>query len=537
MGDAGGLGMSKQIHFEIFVRRGASPGWSLIDAQENRDGAIETAKAELASGRVTGVKVVKETYDDATGDFAGVTIFEDGTVKAKAAKPVKEGPPTLPCLTPDDLYSAHARHSLARLFGDTLARWKMTPTELIHSAAALEKLEATGTLFQHAVQKVALAQAGDTGDGVVPLIRAINDLADRAIQRVYREERTGRIPAPATAAELVAYAVARAPKPDGALPVGMAFAKFLGAATGWDDKLDRTLAILAELPAEGPAHTMLGRLADATVGEILGGAAALHQLLGQAADLGSALIAMSDLYLARVPAGAAENSLSRLAAMFGADRLLDARTAIGRRVVSELKTHKRLGATVDVEMLHLRAITSRLVMGPPRLVPHDDIVAAVTLRSRHLVQTSAIEEYLKPALTPAEQAQRLLALEENITGAENKRRIWDFLKPILTSAAFETTLSDPTAPPLARLARAADLQKRLLKAGLPEACRQEGATLIDTIARRTLDAPRLTAMLRDPSRGAAAAQALKTAIGSGSVPAGACAQFILDLIQKQARAA
>ena len=41
-----------------------------------------------------------------------------------------------------------------------------------------------------------LAQAGDTGDGVVPLIRAINDLADRAIQRVYREERTGRIPAP-----------------------------------------------------------------------------------------------------------------------------------------------------------------------------------------------------------------------------------------------------------------------------------------------------------------------------------------------------
>ncbi len=44
-------------------------------------------------------------------------------------------------------------------------------------------------------------------------------------------------------------------------------------------------------------------------------------------------------------------------------------------------------------------------------------------------------------------------------------------------------------------------------------------------------------MLRDPSRGAAAAQALKTAIGSGSVPAGACAQFLLDLIQKQARAA
>ncbi len=529
--------MAKQIHFEIFVRRGASPGWSLIDAQENRDGAIETAKAELASGRVTGVKVVKETYDEASGDFAGVTIFEEGTVKAKEAKPVKEGPPTLPCLTPDDLYSAHARHTLARLFADTLARWKMTPTELVHSAAALEKLEATGTLFQHAVQKVALAQAGDTGDGVVPLIRAINDLADRAIQRVYREERTGRVPAPATAADLVAYAVARAPKPDGALPVGMAFAKFLAAASGWDDKLDRTLAVLAELPPEGPAHTMLGRLADAAVSEILGGAAALHQLLGGAADLGSALIAMSDLYLARVPPGGAETSLARLAAMFGADRLLDARTAIGRRVVSELKTHKRLGASVDVEMLHLRAITSRLVMGPPRLVPHDDIVAAVTLRSRHLVQLGPIEEYLKPAATPSDRALRLLALEENIIGAENKRRIWDFLKPILSSAAFETALGDPSASPIARLGRAADLQKRLLKSGLPEAARREGAALIDAVARRALDGNRLSAALRDPARGAGVAQALKAALAGGNVPQGTCGQFVTDLVQKLARAA
>ena len=525
--------MAKQIHYEIFGRRGNSPGWSLLEAHDRRDEAMDYAKQVLGRG-FTGVKVVKETYDDATGDFMGLTIFEDGTRKVKLRREAEDAPPTLPCMTPDDFYSVHARTTLGRLFADTLARWKLTVTELIHRADMLEKLEATGTLFQHAVQKIALAQAGDTGDSVVTLIRALNDLADRAIQRVYREEASKRIIVCANAEELAAFAMAKADQPGASFIVGMAFAKYLAPAPNWNDKLDRTLAVLETLPPEGKARDILSALADAIVSEILGGSAALQQLIGPLPDLGSALLAMSDLYIARVPPGATDNSLTRLSAMFGKDRLLDARTALGRRVLAELKTHKRLGATVEVEMRHLRAITSRLVLGPQRLVSHEDIVGAVTLRSRHLVQSGPIDEFLKDTPQPSERVLRLLALEENIVGAENKRRIWDNIKPILASAAFETTLGDGAASPFARLARAAELQTRIAKSGLPETARAEGTTLIDALARKSIDPGRFAAVL---AKGPAAIQAMQAALAAGQIPKGSCETLFADLLKKVLRAA
>ncbi len=529
--------MAKQVHFEVFVRRGASPGWSLLDAIDKREEALETARAILAKGTVTGVKVVKETYDDATGDFMALTIFEDGTRKVKMRREDEDAPPVLPCLTPNDLYSVHARVTLGRLFADTLARWKVTVTELIHRADLLEKLEATGTLFQHAVQKIALAQAGESGESVVTLIRALSDLADRAIQQVYRAEASKRVMTCASAAEFAAFAAAKGAQPDATFVIGMAFAKYLAPAANWDEKLDRTLAVIEAAPAESPAREIVAGLADAIVGEILSGSAALQQLIGPLPDLGSALLAMSDLYIGRVPAGGAQSSLARLAAMFGADRLLDARTALGRRVLMELKTHKRLGATVEIEMGHLRTITSRLVLGPPRLVPHEDIVGAVTLRSRHLVQSGPLEDYLKTATQPAERILRLLALEENIVGAENKRRIWDHIKPILASAAFEAALALPSVPQLTRLARAAELQARLAKSGLAEAVRAEGVALIDHVARKTMDPARLVAALADPAKGANAAQAIRAALDGGAIPQGTCERIFRELLQRTARAA
>ncbi len=255
----------------------------------------------------------------------------------------------------------------------------------------------------------------------------------------------------------------------------------------------------------------------------------MQELIGPAEDLGGALIAMSDLSLGRGPASAPHAALSQLASFFAADRLLDARTALGRRVLAELKTHKRLAPGVATELAHLRAITSRLVLGPARLVPHEDIVAAVTLRSRHLVQSGPIADYLEGA-DPLVRVDRLIAYEVNIVGAENKRRVWDHLKPALTSAAFETALLQH-GPALSRLARAAALQTALLRSTLPETAREDGARLIDAAAHRMLDLPRLAASLAAPG---ALAQ-LANAFAAGHVPKGACTNAIAALLTKAAR--
>ena len=82
-----------------------------------------------------------------TGDYLySLTIFEHGVteIKKKNAK-LDEGASSTPCFKPDDLYSHHARATMARILAKWLARHKLTPTEFIHTLAALEKFfEATG---------------------------------------------------------------------------------------------------------------------------------------------------------------------------------------------------------------------------------------------------------------------------------------------------------------------------------------------------------------------------------------------------------
>src|SRR5262249_10584767 len=151
-----------QVHFEIFRQQSKSGGWALLEAVDDRDAAVERAKKVLEEGRATAVRVVKETYQPDTGDYMSLTIFEDGKVSnVKKNKKIDDIDNPTPCFKPNDLYSYHARATIARLLGEWLARQRLTVTELLHSAAALEKLEATGTTFQHAIQKIAVAQASE----------------------------------------------------------------------------------------------------------------------------------------------------------------------------------------------------------------------------------------------------------------------------------------------------------------------------------------------------------------------------------------
>ena len=140
--------MAREIHYEIFRRVGAKGGWTLHEVVSSRDVALTMAQELMAGEKATGVKVVKETYNDETGDFLTLKIFEEGHNQMKIAPAQEDAPHALPCFKPEDLYSYHARATMSRLLVDYLSRNKITITELIHRADMLEKLEATGTLYQ-----------------------------------------------------------------------------------------------------------------------------------------------------------------------------------------------------------------------------------------------------------------------------------------------------------------------------------------------------------------------------------------------------
>ena len=83
-----------------------------MKSQATRDRALTMAQELMATEKATGVKVVKETYNDETGDYLTLKIFEDGHNQMKMAPAQEDAPHALPCFKPDDLYSYHARQTM-----------------------------------------------------------------------------------------------------------------------------------------------------------------------------------------------------------------------------------------------------------------------------------------------------------------------------------------------------------------------------------------------------------------------------------------
>ncbi|HKQ45862.1 MAG TPA: hypothetical protein VJS47_10760 [Rhizomicrobium sp.] len=473
--------MAYEIHYEIFRRVGAKGGWTLHEVATSRDAAIAMAQELMAAEQATGVKVVKETYNDESGDFLTLKIFEEGHNQMRVAPAQEDAPHTLPCFKPDDLYSYHARQTMSRLLTDFLSRNKVTITELIHRADLLEKLEATGTLYQHAIQKVAVAQAASTTTGVQQIVKSLNELTTQAFHRVYRDQRKGLFPNPESHqfAELAEMLVGQG---DAAYIFNGALARHLKEAKGWDEKALMLIKIMESAPLEEEPRKLVLSSVDAILSEMLNGSAALHELMGPAENLGQALNKLVTLFLGKQPEGERGEGLAALTDHFAADTLPEARTAVANRIISEFKSNKRLCPEFMVEELKtLRGMANRIVMGVGKYLSHEDLIAAFTLRSKRLVGQEALGEYIAEA-GPDERIERILFIEDNIIGAENKRQLASYIMPVLNSAAFENFFHNPKAPLLQRLQRLAQLQSRVRRSGFIDVTREEIAGRLDILA-------------------------------------------------------
>ena len=108
--------MGSQIHYEIFRRVGAKGGWSLHDVRNGREDAIDHRPG--ADGRREGHR-----RQGGQGNLqrrhrrlsSSLKIFEDGHNQVKVDPKAEDAPHALPCFKPDDLYSYHARATIARL--------------------------------------------------------------------------------------------------------------------------------------------------------------------------------------------------------------------------------------------------------------------------------------------------------------------------------------------------------------------------------------------------------------------------------------
>jgi hypothetical protein len=460
-----------QIHFEVFARRPRDTGFTLEFAGEDRAVALETAEDLLASGRAATVKVTKEILDLDTREFQSVVILTKGETAHKQAIVAVEDLGPL-CVTPQDLYTAHARDRIGELLEGWFGRYRVTPFELLHRPDLIERLDASGTDLRHAIQKVAVPEAHARGLTTHEVLRHFTELTQRAMDRVLTDAKKGRLPdLQRESFDLMCRRYAD--DPERGYLLGCAVAAKLAGAQRWSDKVSCILDLADQAPRFGPGHAAAFAVLEEPLGEILGSRVGLSDLLGPELDLGGSLAALARLAAAEsveplIQVDAAMKRLmpelngaaARLAPWFSGQQFEGVRAAIGRRVLSELTGPRRLRPNDPAgEIEILRSLAMALTASAGRLMPLEDVRAAFVERSKSLVSSDFVQIFLEEPRPAIQEARDLVRLLENVTGGVNKRQAARWVSAIISGLRFENELRAGSESPAARLASLADLQR------------------------------------------------------------------------------
>jgi hypothetical protein len=481
------------IHFEVFARRNSTASLTLEMATEERARAIEFAESLIADSRAIAVRVTKETRDPDTGEYRSVTILAQGSAETKRSKaPLEDAGP--PCVSPQDLYSLHARQRITRLLDGWLGRQKATSFELLHRPDLAEKLEASGTDLQHAVQKIAIPEAQARGLSVHEVIRTFNALIERAINRVIKDGRGGAL-ADFRKAGFAETCRWLADDPEAAYKIGGGVAAHLADAKSWSAKIDRLLDLADQAPSDPKLRKLVFDVLEQPLGEIMGSRQGMSELLGPSLDLGGSLAAMTRLAAGPVVdlVASADASVYRfMPPLNGAAARLSrwiehgyfqgVRVAIGRKVLGEIKATRRLrpsDAQAEIDVLRVLAMTLTAAAG--KLLPQEEIHDAFIERSRMLVGSEFITAAAASAGNAPEEVRALLRVAENVTGPTNKRQAAQWLIGSVTALRFEKEMRESRDPPSQRLIVLADLQRAVMRIEMAESDRETIMTRLGEI--------------------------------------------------------
>jgi len=513
-----------QVHFELFVRRKVNAPWSLELATEDRARAMETAEGLLADGKVAAVKVTKETLDQDTREFNSLVLMAKGAVESRKETKIRDDNDGPLCVTPQDLYTVHARERIGRLLEGWLRRKSVTAFELLHRPDLVEQLDASGVEIQHAVQKIAIPEAQARGKSTHEMIRTFQALIDRAIERLTKDGRKNVFPR-VDGAGFAKAAEALNDEPERVYLLGGGVAAFMADATDWGQKVGRVLDLAEKAPEAGRPRGLALTVLEQPLSEIVATKGGLQELIGADLDLGASLAALTRMAAdAQVRALVAydpglskqipplQGEAARLALWLQRDAFETVRASLARRVLTELTGPRRLRPSCpDGEIAILRALAMAMTASAGRLLPLEDVQAAFVERSKSLVSGDFVQVYLADRDTAVAEIEALIRLAENVAGAANKRAAARWIVASVGALRFEKEIRNGVGSAPAKLAALAELQKALRRADLPDmdaaACFhkigevgafvENDAKLITVIVKADAPlAPRLTLLLR-----------------------------------------
>ena len=473
--------MAGPVHYEVYVRKTAPAPWTLLIATEQRAHAMETAEETLRDKRAAAVRVTKETLDPDTMEFNSLTVMTRGVPEVVSKRPIRSDDNRPSCNGPADLYAPHARELLARVLEDWLNRNGVTAFELLHRPDLAERLEASGTEVQHAIQKVAVPESQNTGQPLHELIRHYQKLGSQAMERLIAAGRRD-VFFDLEHRKLEDVANRLSGKGDRAFLMGGTICKALIGVRGARARLDRLMDLADQAPADGPPHALVMVEIEQLLGEMLTSRTSLAEVLGPALDQGGSLAAVVRMVAPReidmlirhdprmallmpVVDGAAERLGRRIEA--GEFPILAA--SLARMVLRELMGPRRLRLSdAPGEIDILRALAMALTATAGRLLTLEEVQQAFSERSKSLVTADFVAAFVKDCDTVLCEAEQLTRLCENVTGGANKRSAARWLDACVTSLRFESEMRAPGLSASKKLAVLARLQKSVFASALGE---------------------------------------------------------------------
>lgn len=469
-------------HYEIMGRRGSS--WTIVEVKDDRENALKLAEHIWKARQYTGVRVVKENFDQTSNDFSSVEIFSRGS-KRKASKYDQSGSIS-PCLTPDDLYSAGGRQAIWELMHTSLAEWRITPTELLHSLDHYYKLYNAGTRLQNAVQRTAVSFE-DEENSVQKRMNKIYKMIDAALEIM--KQSTASTPKLETG-RLKPVIEKLEEKPNKRFLLIRAIVDYLKPAATLFDKMGRVAIFLSR---KRPKWVL--EILDQMISEFLMHDQVLYQLMGEREDRGAFMYELAYFQCGELNLLGEDENAPRFSEdvlrlnEFLSDQLLPLSAhVLLNRLRLELEAAKAInkdGLISQLSALHeLGKVFGSLYANMHAFEP---LMTALQARTGRLINSQSIADLIAQSPNPIKQVNLLLDLEAVTVGEINKRTIANYILPILVRPEYEPVFFGLDNNPINRMGELVELQKRIMEADLSEMHRRKIAEKLDFYCQTILD--------------------------------------------------
>ncbi|MDA1308979.1 MAG: hypothetical protein O2985_05160, partial [Proteobacteria bacterium] len=471
--------------YEILTQRDGN--WQIEAVAIKKDEAISIGTQMLARPGVTGIKVIRETGRSIAQLKDSDVIFE----KLKAPKSengqvfVNEIDEAPDCDSPEDLVGANGRMTVNRLFRTYLDKNNITASEVMHSYKELKRAMDADSLVPSAIAKVAQLQAQDGGVSSNErrdlLFGFVQSLTERA--RLAEEKKLPRIREQGFDAAFTKLCdMAEGDEFDYLLRVTVT--QELLDNRNWWGKLVQTV----EWADPTEDLRALGAL-DGFLSDTLANNSVLQDLLGQQADMGTALLTMLDLGAGKLEIGAPEDhpaeSLERTTAqlnrLLGNGKMVDSQNMLTDRIRRQLQGKGTLSKGVEGEERdHFRKILDRLVtrdefLGGPTMAEAVTERQSTMLNKGGLAGLKEATGRVIPALgEPARKASYLLSLLDSKMGqGDLGDEINDHLNTLFMRPESVHRIVKDDLPPNRKMEQITSAFYRIRDSGLPESRKQQ----------------------------------------------------------------